>query len=241
MEFIFNISRNWQKILELISGEDLPNNNWFIGQPFNVYYALEKAGIWQLGEEAEAAKFNNAKPGDIKIVDQNGDGVITDADDKVILGQTIPKMLASLGASIRYKNFDFTINFNSKWGYLIRPSPYNDFIADGKRWVVDVDYWTPDNPTNDYQRADRTGQYDRYGGTQGYMKADHIKLQDITLGYDFNRIVSKWKTVKSAKLYVQLRNVGYLYRAAPYDVRPEAPNFEHTIPNSYILGLNLSF
>jgi TonB-linked SusC/RagA family outer membrane protein len=240
LDFTFNISRNWQKILELVSGNDLPNNSWFIGQPFNVYYALQKIGIWQLGEEAEAARYA-AVPGEIKVKDQDGDGAITDADDKVILGQTIPKVLSSLGASARYKNFDITINLNSKWGYMIRPEPYNDFIADGKRWVVDVDYWTPDNPTNDYQKADRTGKYDTYGGTQGYMKADHIKLQDITIGYNFQSLVPQRLGVKAAKIYAQFRNIGYLYRAAPYDIRPEAPDFEYTIPNSYILGLNLTF
>jgi hypothetical protein len=174
-------------------------------------------------------------------VDQNNDGVIDNANDRVILGQTIPKVLSSLGASFRYKSFDFGINLNSKWGYLIRPEPYNDVILDGKRWLADVEYWTPENPTNDYPVANKGGQYDRYGGANGYMKADHIKLQDITIGYDFSKMLSSRLAIKQAKVYAQFRNIGYLYRAAPYDVRPEAPDFEYTIPNSYIFGLNLTF
>ena len=55
--------------------------------------------------------------GDIKVKDQNGDGSISAADDRIILGQVRPKWIASLGANVLYKNFDFSFNLNSRWGY----------------------------------------------------------------------------------------------------------------------------
>lgn len=240
VDFTVNASRNWEKILELVSGEDLPNNSWFIGEPLGVHYNYEKIGIWQLGEETEAAKYN-AVVGDVKIKDQDGDGSISAAKDRVILGQSRPKWLASVGGNIQYKNWDFSFNINSRWGYLIRPNPYYDLTMDGLRWIPQVDYWTPDNPTNDFPRADQASGYDAYRAANGYQKGDHIKLQDITLGYDFKGLISKRIPVTNMRLFIQVRNAAYLYRAVKWDVIPEAPDYEYTVPKSYNLGLNITF
>lgn len=235
-----NASRSWEEIKELISGEDLPNNKWFIGHPLGVQYDYKKIGIWQLDEAEDAAKYS-AVPGDIKVKDQNNDGAISAADDKIILGQTRPKWLASLGANITWKCLDFGINLYSRWGHLIHPSPYNEMVMDGQRWVLDVDYWTPENPTNDYQSANQALGYDNYMGANGYMKGDFIKIQDLTLGYSFEKIVSKFFPIKKFRLYMQMRNIAYIYKAAKYDIIPEQPNINYTIPATYNFGVNITF
>jgi len=240
VDVTFNASRNWEKILELISGEDLPNNRWFIGEPLGVYYDYEKLGIWQLGEEEQAAVYN-ARPGDIKIKDQDGDGSISAANDRIILGQHRPTWIASLGGSMQYKGLDFSFNLTSRWGYLVKPRPYDDITMDGQRWLPSVDYWTPDNPTNDYPRADQASGYDTYRTSNGYQKGDFIKLQDITVGYSFEKMLSKHIPVKKARLYFQMRNIAYLYKAAKYDIIPEAPNFNFTVPSSFNFGVNVTF
>lgn len=235
-----NASRNWEKIVALVSGEDMPNNQWFIGKPLGVYYDYEKIGIWQIGEESEATKYN-ATVGDIKIKDQDGDGTISAANDKVILGQTRPKWIVSLGSNINYKNLDFSFNLTSKWGHLIHPVPYNDISMDGQKWLPSIDYWTPDNPTNDYPKADQSDGYDSYKTSNGYQKGDFIKLQDITIGYSFEKHLAKWISLKKARVYFQIRNAAYLYKAAKYDITPEAPNFSQTVPTSYNFGINITF
>lgn len=240
IDFTVNVSRNWEKILKLISGEDLPNNKWFIGEPMGVLYNYEKIGIWQLGEEEEAAKYN-ATPGDIKIKDQNGDGSISAAEDRIILGQTRPKWIASVGGNIQYKGFDFSFNINSRWGYKFAFNPFNDIVLDGQRWMPSVDYWTPDNPTNKYPKADQSNGYDTYRGANGYQKGDHIKLQDITLGYSFDRILSNSLGIRKARLYVQLRNIAYLYRATDFDITPEITEVNYNVPSSYNFGINVTF
>ena len=239
IDFTFNASRNWEKILELISGEDLPNNKWFIGEPLSVLYNYEKLGVWQYGEEEEAAKYN-ASVGDLKIKDQDGDGTISAAKDRVILGQERPKWIASLGANIQYKNLDFSFNINSRWGYSFNLAPFNDVVLDGQRWLPAVDYWTPDNPTNNYPKADQSNGWDTYRSANGYQKGDHIKLQDVTVGYSFDKLLSK-TFIKKARFYVQLRNVAYLYKATDFGIMPEAPDMNYTIPSSYNFGVNVTF
>lgn len=239
IDFTFNASRNWEKILELISGEDLPNNKWFIGEPLSVLYNYEKLGVWQYGEEEDAAKYN-ASVGDLKIKDQDGDGTISAVKDRVILGQERPKWIASLGANIQYKNFDFSFNINSRWGYSFNLAPFNDVVLDGQRWLPAVDYWTPDNPTNNYPKADQSNGWDTYRSANGYQKGDHIKLQDVTVGYSFDKLLSK-TFIKKARFYVQLRNVAYLYKATDFGIMPEAPDMNYTIPSSYNFGVNVTF
>ncbi|WP_406546040.1 hypothetical protein, partial [Succinimonas sp.] len=58
--------------------KDDPDNKWFIGHDPDQIWEYERVGVWQLGEETEAAKFG-CQPGDFKYKDQNGDGVMTNA------------------------------------------------------------------------------------------------------------------------------------------------------------------
>ncbi|HEX8676341.1 MAG TPA: hypothetical protein VF700_03925, partial [Segetibacter sp.] len=82
-------------------------NAWFVGQPTQVYYDYQKIGIWQLGKEAEATAYGQ-KPGDIQVLDVNGDGKITSADDRLIVGTTRPKYSFGINNNLQSKNFDLT-------------------------------------------------------------------------------------------------------------------------------------
>jgi len=234
-------ARNWGKITELLGGGDLRNNSWFIGEPLRVYYNYEKIGIWQLNEAEEASKFN-ALPGDIKVKDQNGDGAIGELD-KIIIGQRDPKIIASLYNTFRWKGFDATINLNMTFGHLIQPNTYAGLLTrDGLRWMPSgFKYWTPDNPSNEFTRADKLSGYDPFAGTGGYMKGDYIKIENITLGYDFAELLPKEWKLSRVRLYGQVRNLGYLYKACKSDVTPEAPNFDYNIPTIYTMGVNIDF
>lgn len=234
----FSLSINENKILDLSNGKDDITNKWFIGKPINVIYDYEKAGIWQTNEAEEAARFG-CKPGDVKIKNQDDDTSIT-ANDKIILGSKDPKYIASLGSTVKWKNLDFSFHLSSRWDYMFYDDAYGwHVILTGTRWVADVNYWTPDNPSNDYPRADATWADHRE--LCGYMKGDYIKMQDMTLGYDFQSFIKKAIPVTKARLYVQLRNAFYLYRAAKEDVIPESPSIELTVPRSINFGVNLTF
>lgn len=233
-------STNNNKIVKLNSPNDDITNQWFIGQPINVAYDYEKIGIWQLGEEEEAAKYGRV-PGEIKVKDvTNEDGKIgIGPEDRTILGQTIPKHIASFFTNVKWKNLDFAVNLNSRWGYLVEHDGYGgSVILNGNRWVADVDYWTPDNPTNEYPRAHEEWPTDR--GLTRWMKGDYVKLQDITLGYDFSKHL-KGLSLSKARLFVQGRNLGYLYRGAREKIHPESTAMYLTIPKTYTVGVNVNF
>lgn len=235
-------ARNWSEITELLGGGDLRNNSWFIGKPLSVFYDYEKIGIWQLGEEEKGKPYNSI-PGDIKVKDQNEDGAIGELD-KIILGQKDPKIIASLYNSFKWKGFDASISLNMNWGHTIKPNTYSGLLTrDGLRWMpAGFKYWTPDNPSNEFTRADKLSGYDPFNGTAGYMKGDNIKIQDITIGYNFtHNLIPAKLGISRARIYGQIRNLGYIYKACKSDVSPEAPDFDYNIPTSYTIGVNIDF
>ncbi len=70
-----NFYTNREKIVSLLTDEDMVGNKWFIGSPIGVFYDYDKLGIWQ-SEEKDAAAVYQRKPGDPKLRDVNNDGVI---------------------------------------------------------------------------------------------------------------------------------------------------------------------
>ena len=67
------------------------NNNLFVGYPVNgVHYNYKQVGIWQL-DEADLAALYGQKPGEVKVADLDGNGVI-DGNDRTILGTTRPRL-----------------------------------------------------------------------------------------------------------------------------------------------------
>src|SRR5690625_2624596 len=83
---------------------------WYRGIPINNYYGFESDGYFQTQEEIDAtsATLPNTLPGDIRYVDQNGDGVIND-QDRVYLGDPLPRYNYALNLNVWYKGWDFTI------------------------------------------------------------------------------------------------------------------------------------
>ena len=232
-------SYNKNKIVKLATDEDDITNGWFIGKPISVVYDYRKIGIWQIGEEEQAAKYN-CKPGDIKIEDIAGTSEGITGDDRTFLGQYDPKYIASFGLRVAYKGFDFAINTSGRFGHLINSGYYGyNLITSGNRWCADVDYWTPDNPTNEWPRAanDIANR-----GLCALLKGDYIKIQDMTLGYDFSGLLKAANLpITRARVYCQMRNIGYLYKAAGHNINPESTSTEITVPQCINFGINLNF
>src|SRR3989442_845207 len=112
-----NWAMNRNRIVSLYGGyKDDVGNRWFIGYPIQVYYDYKFAGIWQLQDSIEAKRYGR-KPGDIRIVDQNGDGKI-DANDRVILGTGFPDWTGSLTSHFDWKGLDLSIMAGAPWGFM---------------------------------------------------------------------------------------------------------------------------
>lgn len=213
-ETTLNLFGNHEEILDLYGDkEDDPGNEWFIGEPVTVWYDYEKLGVWQLGEETEAADLG-AAPGVIKIKDQNNDGIINQ-DDKIVIGTDIPKVTVGLGSRFGYKGFDFSFLVLGVFGHTI----YNNFevgkaTLQGRYNNLNVDFWTETNPTNDHPKPDGSVEYPRYSSSRAYYPGDFIKIKNLQLGYTLPRdFVSKAK-IKNLRVFVNM-DTPYIWSRLP--------------------------
>src|SRR6185295_6098573 len=97
------------------------------GQPYNYFFGFQTDGIFQNQAEINAYKNKDgnllqpdAKPGDFRWVDINGDGKITNDNlDKTSLGTSIPKITYGLTLNGSYKDFDIMIFLQGSAGNKI--------------------------------------------------------------------------------------------------------------------------
>jgi TonB-linked SusC/RagA family outer membrane protein len=211
----FNLGSLKEKIVDLAqrgpNGEKIDDigSGWFIGQPIRVFYDYEKVGIWQVEEKDQATALMSAYPGEIKLKDQltvdtDGDGVpdaadgrITPADRKVI-GNDVPKAYGGLNNKIEFKGLELSFLFYFRLGFMINSAFSNDQATMQARYNnLKVDYWTVDNPTNEYPRPNKNQENISFGSTLRYMDGGYVKLRNVTLGYNLPQsFVSKLAMTK---------------------------------------------
>jgi TonB-linked SusC/RagA family outer membrane protein len=211
----FNISGYSEKIVELALKDESGNpiddtgNNWFIGQPIRVFFDYTKIGIWQLNEAAQAAQMQGTDPGQIKLADIDGDGKITPAD-RSIIGTDVPDFFGGITNTLTYGNFDLSAFLYFRQGHMIQ-SNFHLGNANGQLRYnhLDVDYWTPTNPTNDFPRPNFTQERPENGSTLTYFDGSYVKLRNVTLGYNFDSNIASKMGMSSLRAYVQGQNLWF--------------------------------
>jgi TonB-linked SusC/RagA family outer membrane protein len=199
-------TRNREEIVELFNGKvDDIGNARFIGQPLTAYFDYKKIGIWQLDELDEATKYK-AKPGDIKVQDTNGDGKI-DAFDRVILGSQIPDWSGGITNRFEFKGFDLSFFIYTRVGSLFRSGFHRTFNSLAGRYNnLDIDYWTPNNPTNEFPRPNQNQEFPPFQSTLSYFNGSFIKVRNINLGYSFPAALVEKMKISSLRVYVSALN-----------------------------------
>lgn len=252
----FNIASYQEEIVEINTIDENGNpaddigNRWFIGEPLNVFYDYEKIGIYQTSEEALAASAEDKVPGEIKLRDQNGDGVITD-DDRIILGTDTPDFYGGITNNFEYKGWDLSFFFYFRQGQMIRSRFHDSNNAlFGRYNNLDVDFWTPNNPTNANPRPNENQERPRNGSTLSYFDGSYVKLRNLQLGYNFPSSLTDKLNISNLRLYVAGQNLWFLSDYETFD--PEVSEDDDdggngvsssTVPSNkmFSVGLNVTF
>lgn len=220
----FTFSKNKEEIVSLYNGKvDDLGNRWFIGHPLNSYYDYKKVGIWQ-SNEADLAKSYGSEVGQIKVQDTNKDGKIT-ADDRVLLGSDIPNFNAGFTTRFEYKGFDLSAFLFGRFGNMIVSGFHqNRNQLAGRYEQIKVDYWTPNNPTNEFPRPKSTQEFPVYNTTLIYFDGTFIKLRNINFGYTFSPRIAKKLGMESLRVYtsIQQPKIWSVYRDKYNGIDPEA-------------------
>ncbi|MFM8449406.1 MAG: TonB-dependent receptor domain-containing protein, partial [Haliscomenobacter sp.] len=219
----WSFMRNREAILELANGkvDDIAAAR-FIGQPLSVFFDLEKIGIWQTAELDEATKYGY-KPGEIKIKDQNNDGKI-DANDRIILGTAVPDWAGGITNRIEFKGFDFSFFVFARMGQMLNSRFHDTFNGlYGRYNNLKVDYWTPNNPTNDFPRPNQNQESPRNASSMAYFDGSFVKVRNINLGYTFSKKMASSLRMESLRLYTSIQQpfIFASYRTKYKGIDPE--------------------
>ncbi len=214
-------------------------NAWFIGKPIRVNYDFVWEGTWQLSETEEAAKWGT-KPGFVKLKDFDGDGTLS-ALDKRIIGQQDPKFIWGLSNAFSYKGFKLDIFMHGVHGVTKENSLMTDETwADVRRNTIVKNWWTPDNPTNNWVINQLNAE--RMSGILGviYEDASFVRIKDVSLSYTLPKeIVSKYM-VTNLRFFVTGRNLATFTKWRGLD--PELDSQHQTpLQKEFVFGLNLEF
>lgn len=245
----FNLASLKEKIVDLAlkgpNGEKIDDvgNNWFIGEPIRAFYDYKKVGIWQASEKDQAAAYGQF-PGEIKLADLNGDGAIDATNDRMVLGNDVPKAYGGLNNKFNFKGFDFSFFFYYRLGFMINSAFSNDQATmQGRYNNVLVDYWTIDNPTNEYPRPNKNQENITYGSSLRYMDGGFVKLRNVTLGYSLPQSAIDRLKMSKLRIYVTAQNPIIWSNYKLFDPERAGNVTSGEMPSSilYMGGLNITF
>ncbi|MDD4638418.1 MAG: SusC/RagA family TonB-linked outer membrane protein [Bacteroidales bacterium] len=209
------------------------NYTYLEGIPVTGYSAF---GLWgprfaKLDDECQAYAYN--KDGEEVIMNN-----IT-AEDVVYLGQTRPKFDLALTNKFTFGDWDFSFLFVSKLGYKHRA---DGFFGTNYSNRHIAERWKEPGDNTIYPKATY------YGMTTGYMRyadvfvksSNFLRLREVNLGYNLSPKFTQNIGIKSARLYVQGRNL-FLVTAKETDTDPEVPYTGFSLPRELHAGLQITF
>lgn len=245
----FTFSLNRDKIIKLYGygkdeNKDDIENSWFVGKSISAIYDYEMAGgVWTEQELFSGSiPLKGWYPGQFRYVDQNNDGIIEPTKDRTILGYKSPSYRFSIGNHLSYKNFTLSVFINSIQGgkkyykadnaLLINPLYYMQQRMNNS--AINR-YWRPDAPTNN-----TTGIYNNPPKQSGiYQSRSFVRLQDISLSYNFNKNLTEKIGLQHLQIYVSSKNPYVWTKWQGWD--PEIGVSDTPLMRNIIIGTKLSF
>jgi TonB-linked SusC/RagA family outer membrane protein len=186
---------------------------WYNGIALDNYYGYQSNGYFQNQEEVDAtsAKLPNTLPGDIRYVDQNGDGIINDKD-KVNLGDPFPHMNYSITFDLRYRKWDFNFlgqgvgkrlgRLGGQEGYPVLMDGSNNSLGAPRQEYMD-NRWTPENPNSRFPRMWTGASSNAVLSDVWLSDASFFRIKMLQLGYTFDNL---GRNVRNIRMYVNAKD-----------------------------------
>ncbi|SKB89035.1 TonB-linked outer membrane protein, SusC/RagA family [Sphingobacterium nematocida] len=186
---------------------------WYKGISIDNYYGFETNGFFADANDVAntAAKMPNTLPGDIKYVDQNGDGLINDAD-RVYLGDPSPRYNYSVNLSLRYKGFDFsalgqgvgkrTARLGGQEGYPVLVDGSTNALGAPRQYYAD-NRWTAEHQNSRFPRVWTGTSTNTYLSDVWLGNAAFFRIKVLQLGYTFKNI---GKAFHNTRIYVNAQD-----------------------------------
>ncbi|MGB8195253.1 MAG: TonB-dependent receptor [Chitinophagaceae bacterium] len=198
-----------------------------VGQPYNAFFGYKSDGIFQNQAEIDAHKDKNgnliqpnARPGDFRWLDLNGDGKITsDNLDKTFLGTSFPKYTFGLTLNLEYKGFDMMVFLQGTAGSKIFQGLRRLDMGNGNFQTKVLGRWTGDGTTDEQPRltaSDPNGNYSKM--SDFYLeKGDYARMKLVQLGYSIpTRLINRIGASR-VRVYLTAENLFTITGYTGYD------------------------
>ena len=260
-----NIGYNNNSLLALPGGLEsiiVGKNKLQVGDRIDRYWLLENRGVFLTDLDVPVSPTDykvltyngvDMKGGDPRWIDQDGNFDINN-DDRVLLGNILPKWSGGFYNHFKYKNFDLGAFLYFNIGREIlnqQAAKYYDFanVSESRNLygVRDITYWEKNFDESNYAFYNPWSSVTPYQTEQDMFMEDgsFLKLKNLSIGYDFKDIIRKGSFNK-AYLYLSGTNLLTITKYSGRD--PELVNFFGydtgngiRYPKMFTLGLKLDF
>ena len=236
------------------------------GHPIGYFWGYKTEGVMQneadvqayldkncKGNAANSKQGTDIKPGDLKFVDVNGDGVIND-DDKTELGNPHPDVTMGISLGASYKGFDLSVTGFGAFGQQVARSFRKFTDGEFENFTTEVyDYWHGEGTFNKYPLLAHMSAGPNWQTISDiYIEdASYFRLQNLTVGYDFTKI---WKNspFQQLRLYFAAQNLftitgykgmdpenGTAIGSDSWVTGVDVGNYPQ--PRTYMVGVNVKF
>ncbi|ASB50624.1 SusC/RagA family TonB-linked outer membrane protein [Alkalitalea saponilacus] len=180
------------------------------GMPFPYFYGFKTDGILQNQAEADAynaAYGRNARPGDVRFVDLNGDGQINDAD-RTKIGKGMPDWTFGFNLNAEWRNFDLNMFFQGTYGNDIFDYSVRGDIPAMNRpsWILDR--WTGEGTSDRIPRMTNANPNGNWASSDLYVKdGSYLRLKTMQIGYTLPTEISRRVSIDRFRIYVSGDNL----------------------------------
>lgn len=221
-----------------------------VGKPIGFFWGFETDGVLQNQAEVDAYNTqgtgwhdtlffapNQIGPGNLRFVDQNGDGTIND-EDKVMIGSPHPKITIGLNLYLEYKGIYLQLTGYGQAGHQIAKN-YRSIDSYRQNYTQEVvdQAWTGEGTSDTYPRLYRGAHRDYQWVNDTYIyDAAFFRISNMTIGYDLAEILT-WLPFEEFRLYATARNLAVFTKYPGLD--PEvgyAPTDSNDPTNDYSWG-----
>ena len=222
--FGVNAAYNKNTMIEIGNEEDaLPGATWAIagvvtraeeGLPIAYFWGYQTDGLFQnqaeifqhIGSEGTLLQ-PNAKPGDVRFVDVNGDNVINE-EDRTFIGNPTPEWTLGINGFLEYGDFDLSFLFTGAFGHQIFNGAQRRDLQYTNRPVSELDRWTGEGTSNEIPRYTWIDVNNNYRVSDLYIEnGDYLRLKNIQIGYTLPRKFLERIKSTTWRFYISAENL----------------------------------
>lgn len=255
-DFLYGIRANLSDVKNTVT--DLYGNEYVgttitrEGEAINSYYGYVADGYFQSQQEIDDAECvyngdkSQIKPGFIRYVDVNNDGVIN-SNDRVVLGNSTPRYEFGLNLDMAWKGLDVGLFFQGvgKRDLFYSGAGVRPLVQNSTMYKSQLDTWSEDNPDAEYPLLlvdNGSTNMNNIISSFWVKNGAYVRLKNVTIGYTLPKKLLAKASIERLRFYVSCQNLFTISEGYKgYDPESGAGTSMYPIMKTFNFGVNLDF